>query len=52
MTMTKLHEFAPGALEQTIWGAIQMMGEEISQGKDPIEWVMFFADIVETYGEI
>lgn len=52
MTMKKLHEFAPGAVEQTLWAAKQMIGESISLNNDPIEWVYFFAEMAEIYGEI
>ena len=52
MTMVRLHEFAPRIIDQTLWGAKQMIGEKISQNENPIEWVMFFAEIAETYGEL
>ena len=52
MTMKRLHKFDNTLVGQTIWGAIQMIGENISLGKDPIDWVLFFAEIAEMYGEI
>lgn len=52
MPMRRLHEFDDTAIGQTIWGAIQMIGENISLEEDPIDWVLFFAEIAEIYGEI
>lgn len=52
MPMRKLHIFAPKAIEQTLWAAHQMIGESIVLKENPIEWVMFFAEIAEMYGEI
>lgn len=52
MPMKKLHNFESSLVGQTLWGAIQMIGENISLEKDPIDWVLFFAEIAEMYGEI
>jgi len=52
MPMKKLHNFENTLIGQTLWGAIQMIGESISLEKDPIDWVLFFAEIAEMYGEI
>ena len=52
MTMRKLHEFDNTIVGQTLWGAIQMIGENISLEKDPIDWVLFYAEIAEMYGKI
>ena len=52
MTLKRNHEFVPGLVDQTLWAAKQLIAENIALGKDPIDWVCFFAEIGEEYGEI
>ena len=52
MPMRKVHKFENTFVGQTIWGSFQMIAENIAMNKDPINWVMFFAEIAEMYGEI
>lgn len=50
MTLKRMHEFAPDMVDHTLWSAKQLMAEEIAMGKNPFEWVSFFAMIAEKYG--
>lgn len=52
MPMKKLSEFDNTIVGQTLWGMIQMMGENIAMDKDPIDWVKPFAEIAEMYGRL
>ena len=52
MTMKKLHEHYPGALEQTVAGLIQLAAEEACIGKSPLPTYMVWADLAEEYGII
>ncbi|WP_296870357.1 hypothetical protein [uncultured Methanobrevibacter sp.] len=52
MTMRKLHEHYPGALEQTVAGLIQLATEEACMGKSPLSTYMVLADLAEEYGLI
>ena len=50
MTMRKIHEHYPGALEQTVAGLIQLAAEEACMGKSPLPTYMVLADLAEEYG--
>ena len=52
MPMRKLHEFDDTIVGQIIWGSFQMIAENIAMNKDPINWILFFAETAEMYGEI
>ena len=52
MTMKKLHEHYPGAVEQTVAGLIQLATEEACMGKSPLSTYMVWADLAEEYGLI
>ena len=52
MTMRKLHEHYPGAVEQTVAGLIQLAAEEACIGKSPLSTYMVWADFAEEYGLI
>lgn len=52
MPMRKLHEFDDTIIGQTIWGSLQMIAENIALNKNPIDWVMFFAELSEEYGRL
>lgn len=52
MTMKKLHEHYPSAVEQTVAGLIQLAAEEACMGKSPLPTYMVLADIAEEYGLI
>lgn len=52
MTMRKIHEHYPGAVEQTVAGLIQLAAEEACIGKSPLPTYMVLADFAEEYGLI
>ena len=52
MTMKKLHEHYPGAVDQTVAGLIQLAAEEACMGKSPLSTYMVLADLAEEYGLI
>lgn len=52
MTMRKLHEHYPGAIEQTVAGLVQLAAEEACMGKSPLPTYMVLADVAEEYGLI
>ena len=52
MTMKKLHEHYPGAVEQTVAGLLQLAAEEASTGKSAFPTYMVLAEIANEYGLI
>lgn len=39
-------------VEETMNGIRQMIGESIALGKDPMYWILFFAEFSEEYGQL
>lgn len=39
-------------IEKTLDGIRQMIGESIALGKDPMDWILFFAEFSEEYGRL
>ena len=39
-------------VEKTMDGIRQMIGESIALGKDPMDWILFFAEFGEEYGQL
>ena len=52
MTMRRLHEHYPGAVDQTFAGLIQLAAEEACTGKSPLQTYMVWASLANKYGLI
>lgn len=52
MPMKKLDNFDNTLVGQTLWGILQLIGENIALNKDPMDWIFAFAEISEMYGRL
>lgn len=52
MPMKKLHEFGNGAVNETLWGFMQLTAESISLKKDFLQDSISAIEFAEEYGYI